>query len=484
MTAVVSPETEKAAEEAAVPKLAAVVAEFPSATAVTEAARKIRATGLVDWDVHSPFPIHGIDDVIGIRPTRLPWITLCAGATGIATALTMQYWMNAVDYAFWISGKPFFGLPAAVPVSFELMVLFAAISTLVSMLLLNGLPRFSNPLFNSERFLRATNDRFFIVVSAKDPSFNRDTVIQALTDCQATGIDECFAPTPAELKWPAVIPSLIVTASVVLLVPALLIALKRSTTTTEPRLQVIQDMDFQAKFKPQRPSTLFADGRAMRPQAAGTVARGDLQADTRLYKGLDSSPQASGATAQVTTPSLEQVTRLVSLHSAGLEIPVKQVAQDAAAQPAPPADGQPAGQPPAQPDPLEGYPWVKSFPIEVTDKTMKRGQERYNIYCSTCHGLAGDGDGLITQRAMELQEGTWIKPTTFHSDPLRAQPVGRLFHTVSHGARKMPGYGDLIPVEDRWAIVLYVKALQQARNASVKEVPSSLVPQLHDLPKE
>jgi mono/diheme cytochrome c family protein len=136
------------------------------------------------------------------------------------------------------------------------------------------------------------------------------------------------------------------------------------------------------------------------------------------------------------------------------------------------------------PDPLDSLPWVKEFPISVTLKTMKRGQERYNIYCSSCHGLAGDGDGLVTRRALELEQGTWIKPTSFHAENVRTQPVGQLFHSITNGVRKMPGYGDLIPVEDRWAILLYLRALQQSRRAELQDVPTELIPSLQDLPKE
>ena len=115
---------------------------------------------------------------------------------------------------------------------------------------------------------------------------------------------------------------------------------------------------------------------------------------------------------------------------------------------------------------------------------MKRGQERYNIYCSSCHGLAGDGDGLVTRRALELEQGTWIKPTSFHSENVTQQPVGRLFHSITNGVRKMPGYGDLIPVEDRWAILLYLRALQQSRSASVQDIPAEMISSLRELPKE
>ncbi|MBU1072330.1 DUF3341 domain-containing protein, partial [bacterium] len=106
------------------------------------------------------------------RGTRLPWLVLAGGLAGLALALLMQWWMNAVDYPFWISGKPFFGIPAAVPVAFELTVLLSALTTFFGMWALNGLPRHHHPLFNSERFKRATADRFFISLEAADPRFH------------------------------------------------------------------------------------------------------------------------------------------------------------------------------------------------------------------------------------------------------------------------------------------------------------------------
>jgi mono/diheme cytochrome c family protein len=103
---------------------------------------------------------------------------------------------------------------------------------------------------------------------------------------------------------------------------------------------------------------------------------------------------------------------------------------------------------------------------------MKRGQQRYNIYCAPCHGLAGEGDGLVAKRAQELQQGTWaFPPTSLHSEAVRPQPVGQLFNTITNGVRKMPAYGAQISVQDRWAIVLYVRALQRTQNARPEDVP-------------
>lgn len=111
-----------------------------------------------------------------------------------------------------------------------------------------------------------------------------------------------------------------------------------------------------------------------------------------------------------------------------------------------------------------GGAWARTFPDQVTidDATMARGQERYNVYCSPCHGLTGAGDGMVAKRADALAEGTWVPPTNVNQDHLRQQPIGQLFNTITHGIRNMPPYGHQIEPADRWAILLYVRALQRA----------------------
>jgi len=125
-----------------------------------------------------------------------------------------------------------------------------------------------------------------------------------------------------------------------------------------------------------------------------------------------------------------------------------------------------------------GENWVTSLPIEVDLLALQRGRERYEIYCSPCHGLAGFGDGMVAMRADELLEGTWTPPTSFHTDLLRERPAGHLFNTISNGIRNMPAYGPQIPVQDRWAIVAYVRALQRSQNATVDDVPPDIRAQL------
>ncbi len=110
--------------------------------------------------------------------------------------------------------------------------------------------------------------------------------------------------------------------------------------------------------------------------------------------------------------------------------------------------------------------FVDAFPMPVTAGLLSRGQERFQIYCTPCHGLAGYGDGIVAVRAERSQEGTWVPPTSVHDKTVLARPVGHLFNTITNGIRTMPAYGPQIPAEDRWAIVAYVRALQLSRHAN------------------
>jgi hypothetical protein len=170
-----------------------LMAEFESPSLLFEAATKCRDKGFKHWDVHTPFPVHGMDEAMGIKGTQLPFIVLAGGLTGLVLAVLMQWWMNAVDYPFVISGKPLFGLPANIPVIFELTVLLSAFATFFGMWGLNGMPRLHHPLFSSRRFRRATQDRFFIVIEARDPKFRleetREFLVSLGSDVVETVVD-------------------------------------------------------------------------------------------------------------------------------------------------------------------------------------------------------------------------------------------------------------------------------------------------------
>ncbi len=177
----------------------ALLAQFDTVPEVMRAAEKVRDAGYMIWDVHSPMPIHGINASMGLRPTILAWITLVHGLAGAAFGLLLTWWMNATSlpglsaslqgYQFLISGKPIYSLPANIPIIFETTVLFAAIGTLLGMLGLNKLPMLYNPLAKSRRFLRATADRFFIVIQADDKLFDLEATRQFLQALQPSAIE-------------------------------------------------------------------------------------------------------------------------------------------------------------------------------------------------------------------------------------------------------------------------------------------------------
>lgn len=168
------------------------------------------------------------------------------------------------------------------------------------------------------------------------------------------------------------------------------------------------NMDNQEKYRPQAESKFFADGATMRKPVEGTVARGQLRADTEYYTGKK-----------------------------------------------------------------ENGDFIKTLPANVTlnKDLLMRGYERFNIYCSPCHGRIGDGKGIVVARGM-------VPPPSFHTDSIRAFPDGRLFDVITNGVRNMPAYRFQVPVEDRWAIISYLRVLQRSQNATIEDVPENIRGQL------
>jgi hypothetical protein len=172
------------------PELAGYLAEFVDVDSVMSAAEVVRDAGYTRWDVHSPFPVHGMDEAMGIRTTILPWLVLGGGLAGLGGALLMQWWMNAYDYGYMVSGKPLFSLPAFIPIMFEATVLIASLTAVFGMLFLNKLPMLYNPLFKSDRFRRVTNDRFFVVIDATDPKFDEIETENLLRSTNPVAIEQ------------------------------------------------------------------------------------------------------------------------------------------------------------------------------------------------------------------------------------------------------------------------------------------------------
>ncbi len=150
----------------------AVIAEFDSPAAILRAAETIRDAGYKRWDVHTPFPVHGLDGAMGLRNSRVGWFSFLGGTTGLTCGMLMIWWMNKADYPLAVGGKPLFSPIYAFPISYELTILIGSFATLFGMLLLNRLPRLYHPLLKHPRFRNVSHDRFYVVIESADPKFS------------------------------------------------------------------------------------------------------------------------------------------------------------------------------------------------------------------------------------------------------------------------------------------------------------------------
>ena len=172
--------------------LYALGAEFSSAAALLEAAKKIYAHGFKKWDVYSPFPIHGMDHAMGFKRSRVSLFSLIGGFTGLTTGFVLIYYTSALNYPLIVQGKPYFALEPSLPIFFELTILLTAFGTILGLLLLTLLPRLHHPVFNWDRFQRATDDGFFLVLEVADPKFDPTASRQLLQGMGGTHITEIY----------------------------------------------------------------------------------------------------------------------------------------------------------------------------------------------------------------------------------------------------------------------------------------------------
>jgi mono/diheme cytochrome c family protein len=179
-----------------------------------------------------------------------------------------------------------------------------------------------------------------------------------------------------------------------------------------------RDMQDQPKMKPYRGTTFFTDGLSGRPPVPGTIPRGFLRTDTEYFTGKKSASSMSAPTATTQNPFADD---------------------------------------------------TDTFPFPVTEDTVTRGRQRYQIFCSVCHGLTGNGDGMVVRRGFR-------RAASFNDDRLRQAPVGHFFDAMTNGWGAMPSYASQIPVQDRWAIVAYIRALQLSQQNPNAQPGASPVP--------
>ncbi len=157
-----------------------MVGLFEDPDTLIRAAERVRDAGYRKWDCHTPYPVHGLDQAMGLRESPVPYICLTAGFIGVGAALWMQWWMDAVDFPIRIGGKPLFSWPAFVPITFELFVLFAALATMASIVVLGRLGRWHSPLHDSGLMAEVTSHRFAVVLSRSDTVYSAESAARLL----------------------------------------------------------------------------------------------------------------------------------------------------------------------------------------------------------------------------------------------------------------------------------------------------------------
>lgn len=149
-----------------------LMAEFDTASAVVRAAKRTYSAGYRKINGYSPYPIEELSEAIGFHKTILPWLVFAGGVIGGLSGFGLMYFTSVIDYPIMVGGRPFLSIPSFIPITFECTILGAALTAVVSMILLNGLPQPYHPVFNVPRFALASRERFFLVVEAKDPKYD------------------------------------------------------------------------------------------------------------------------------------------------------------------------------------------------------------------------------------------------------------------------------------------------------------------------
>lgn len=368
--------------------LHSITAIFDTPDEIIHAAEKVSEKGYKNYDVNTPYPVHGMDQAMKLPPSKLGYFALVFGLTGTITALSLMFWMSVVDYPQVIGGKPFFPFPAYVPVMFEVTVLSASIATVMSMLIVFfKFPNNKHPLHDSEYMKNVSVDKYGVSIEAKDALFNEEDVKAFLAEIGGKQITPVYYDNEEVnhknvVLEPKFLGFLLITFIIV----------SGATYFTMNKLLFMTPFDWmmqQEKVIAQDDFSFYGDNKAMLTPVSGTVSRDNLP---YLYKG-----QPDEAAVAMVNPLLP------------------------------------------------------------TKENLKLGEAKFNTYCSPCHGYFGEGDSRL--------RGQFPNPPSLHSDKVRNWSDGRIYHVIMEGQNVMPSYASLMTREERWASILYLRALQRSLNA-------------------
>jgi len=243
---------------------------FNTPDEIINAAKKVTSEGYTKYDAHTPYPVHGMDKAMRLKPSKLGYITLAFGLSGAALAMLLMYATMTKDYPLVIGGKPFFPLPAFIPVTFEVTVLLATLSTVIGMLtFFFKFPDNDNPLHDTAYMKAVSSDKYGICIYADDPAFEAEKVSRLLKSLNSFSVSEIYYPE--KTKYPALQPKFLMFLAILAVVTS---AITYGTLNKALYIVPFDWMMNQAKITAQSPNEFFKDGNGMRPPVEGTVARG------------------------------------------------------------------------------------------------------------------------------------------------------------------------------------------------------------------
>jgi mono/diheme cytochrome c family protein len=368
--------------------LYAVSGLFSKPDDIMHAAEETAKAGYKNYDVNTPYPLHGMSKAMRIPHSKLGYVALAIGLFGVAFAILSMSWISILGYPLVIGGKPYFSLPAFIPVTFEVTVLSASIATFVTMVFIFfKLPNVKHPLHDTEYLKSVSTDKFGIIVQADDPIFNEEQVKQFLSSLGAENIKAIYYDEEElNVKNKVFEPKFIIFLIVVAILNSAAVYIVYNKVLY---LNPFNFMDNQAKLNPQEPAILSVNGYGMRLPVEGTVARGHLP---YLYAG-----NTTDAEKYLANPLL----------------PSKQY--------------------------------------------LNKGQQKFNTFCSPCHGYFAEGKSRL--------QGQFPSPPSLQSEKYLNWKDADIFNIITMGSSIMPSYASQISEDERWQIILYIRALQRSQHA-------------------
>lgn len=374
-------------------KLYSLTAVFDKPDDIVNAAEKVSESGYTKYDVNTPYPVHGLDGAMKLPPSKLGYAALALGLSGTLAAVLMIYFMSVYDYPIVIGGKPFFALPAFVPIMFEVTVLAASIGTVVTMLFFFfKFPNNNHPLLETEYMKLVSVDKYGVSIQTEDPKFEEEEITRLFTELGAAKILPVYWDLDEVLHEHKLVEPkfLSVLALTVIIVSGTVYFALNKLMFMEPFSWMMN----QEKLNPQESSEFFSDGFSMRPPVEGAIARGDLP-----YPYADKPEMAAK---------------------------------------------------------------LLYNPLVSSEENLLLGKTKYNIYCSPCHGYFGEGDSRL--------RGQFPNPPSLHSQKLRDWTDGRIYHVIQVGQNVMPSYDSQMTNNEKWATILYIRALQRSLNAKESDL--------------